>query len=133
MALHPDGNGEEIENLEAEIEYLEKKLGVGGDKKKKDKLMKQIEGEGLGVGFLSFLDGIAGKVKDSSYAEALHKHGGQEYDFNDDAQEVLLDFPEMDKMMSAPGDAQQHEDGDSNHQEGFSDMESDEDAEDYDD
>ena len=133
MALDPDGNGEEIEKLEAEIQYLESKLGVKGDKKKKDKLQKQIEGEGLGVGFLSFLDGIAGKVKDSSYGEALRKHGGQEYDFNDEAQEVLLDFPEMDKMMSAPGDAQQHGDGDSDRQEGFSDMDSDEDAEDYDD
>ena len=42
---------------------LEKKLGIKGDKKKKNKIMQQIEMEGLGIGFMDFLDEIDTKVK----------------------------------------------------------------------
>lgn len=55
-------NAREIQKLDDEIKELEKKLGVK-DAKKKDKLQKSIESEGLGKGFLSFLDEIGSKVK----------------------------------------------------------------------
>ena len=60
--------------------------------------MKQIEGGDLGLGSLSFLDDIAGKVKKAPYGEILCKHGLLEYDFNHNTKEVLLNFPEIFKM-----------------------------------
>ena len=59
-------NAREIEKLDEELRELEKKLGVKSDPKKKDRLQKSIESEGLGKGFLSFLDDIGSKVKNKS-------------------------------------------------------------------
>lgn len=120
-----ESNLKEIDNLDREIEYLEGKLGVRNDKKKKEKINKQGEREGLGIGFLSFLDGISGKVKDSAYKAKLargEKPG--EYDFNDDAKEVLLEFPTIDgsvpdqKVLAAPKGGESDDDN----QEGFSEL-----------
>ena len=55
-------NLQEIEKLDDEIEYLEKKLRMG-DSKKRKKVQESIEMEGMGVGFLSFLDSIENTVK----------------------------------------------------------------------
>ena len=49
--------------LDDEIDELEKKLGLAGDVKRKKKYMKKIENEGLGVGFLDFLDDIEVKAE----------------------------------------------------------------------
>ena len=46
---------------------------------------------------MSFLEGIAGKVKDNKYKIELAKgQNRQDYDFNDDSKEVLLEFPTFD-------------------------------------
>ena len=58
-ARHQDAIGE----LDNEIEHLERKLGVKGDKKRLGKIQKSIENEGMGKGFLDFLDGIPEVVR----------------------------------------------------------------------
>ena len=42
---------------------LEKKLGIKNDPKKKKRVIKSLEQEGLGDGFMDFLDGIENKLK----------------------------------------------------------------------
>jgi len=74
--------------LDGEIGYLEKMLKVNSDAKAKRKIQKSIENEGLGIGFMDFLDDIENKVKAKSAAGYSRK----EYDFNDDAKEVALDM-----------------------------------------
>jgi len=58
-----------------------------GDQKMKSRIHKSIENEGMGVGFLDFLDTISSKVKQTD----INDYKQTEYDFNDDAKEVLLD------------------------------------------
>lgn len=53
----------EIEKEDKEIAELERKLGLKTDKKRRDRSNKQIELEGLGIGFMSFLDKMESKVK----------------------------------------------------------------------
>lgn len=52
-----------IEQEDAEIGYLEKMLKVKGDSKKKQKIHKSIDREGLGIGFMDFLDNIENVVR----------------------------------------------------------------------
>lgn len=49
-------NQAEILKEEAEIRNLERKLGLASDAKRKKRNDEQTEKEGMGVGFLSFLD-----------------------------------------------------------------------------
>lgn len=42
---------------------LEKKLNVHGDNKKKDKMRRQWKIEGMGVGFMEFVEGVSSVVK----------------------------------------------------------------------
>lgn len=64
---------------------LEKKLGLKNNEKMKKKVTKKIEMEGMGVGFLDFLDEITETVKDNK------KFKQKEYDFLDETKEVALD------------------------------------------
>ena len=70
---------------------MESKLGMKGNKKMKQKVHQSIENEGMGIGFLDFLDEIANKVK----MKNLKEYKKQEYDFNDDQKEVLLDEADL--------------------------------------
>ena len=74
-----DENLEEIDALDDEIKQLEKKLGGG------KRVNKGIEMEGMGIGFLDFLDGIDSKVKGTKSGYKKSK-----YDFLDDSKEVAL-------------------------------------------
>ena len=48
--------------------------------------------QGLGIGFLDFLDEIDTKVKDKTkVTKEEYQRQFKDYDFNDDAQEVMLD------------------------------------------
>ena len=100
--IDQDDNVREIHNLEDEIKELEKKLGVKSDPKKKDKLQKSIESEGLGKGFLSFLDEIESKVKNTKFKKNMkldeYAQKADAYDFLDSDQEVLLDLGKIDKQ-----------------------------------
>ena len=80
-------NTDELDRLDGEIGYLERRLKTSSDAKAKKKIQKSIENEGLGIGFMDFLDDIENKVKAKSAAGYTRK----EYDFNDDAKEVALD------------------------------------------
>jgi hypothetical protein len=56
--------------------------------------------EGMGVGFLSFLDDINKKVKSDKYLTEYKDEKGRlikekKYDFDDDDKEVALDFNEI--------------------------------------
>ena len=56
--------------------------------------------EGMGVGFLSFLDDINKKVKSDKYLSEYKDEKGKllkekKYDFDDDDKEVALDFNEI--------------------------------------
>ena len=114
---------EEIEKLDDEIAQLERKLGVKGDKRKKDKIQKQIEQEGLGVGFMSFLDEIDSLVKDTS-----KKYKKKDYAFLDDAQEVAI--AEEDFLKGGQSDDQSGFSGDMEMDEGREESEEEEDGED---
>ena len=63
-------------------------MKIKGDDKGKRKFNKSIESEGMGVGFLDFLDGIESKVKNG--LKTYQKPSG-EYDFLDSDQEVAID------------------------------------------
>jgi hypothetical protein len=47
-----------MDNLDKEIEMLEKKLKFKGDGKTKAKMYKEKNETGLGIGFMEFLDKI---------------------------------------------------------------------------
>ena len=80
---------EAIGEIDNEIEYLERKLGVRGDQKKVKKLQSQLENEGLGLGFLDFLDAIPAKVKNKAVSK--DEYGAfKDYGFNDDANDLKL-------------------------------------------
>lgn len=73
---------------------LEKKLGLNKDVKRKARHDRQTEMEGLGLGFLSFLDDIDKKAR---LKMEDYKPPSEEYKFNDPAFEVALgesDFEE---------------------------------------
>lgn len=57
---------------------LEKKLGAGKDAKKRRKLNQAIEVEGFGKGFMDFIDGIEGKLKNGQ-----DDYVPQNYEFSD--------------------------------------------------
>ena len=78
-------NQDEIVKLDAEIAFLEKQLGLKGNQKAKRKLNKQLDSEGMGLGFLDFLDEIDINLKQGK------KFTKKDYDFLDDDKEVLLD------------------------------------------
>lgn len=59
-------NVDELDRIEGEIGYLEKRLKVSSDAKAKRKIQKSIENEGLGIGFMDFLDDIENRVKEKS-------------------------------------------------------------------
>ena len=62
--------------------------------------------EGLGVGFMSFLDEIDTLVKDAD--KLTKKYKKKEYAFNDDAKEVALDEEQMaNALMGMQDDDQQ--------------------------
>ena len=56
-------NLEEIDNLDNEIKQLERKMGLKTDVKRKKRFNDSIDREGLGLGFMSFLDDIETKAK----------------------------------------------------------------------
>lgn len=51
-------NKQLLDQDEAEIQYLEKMLGIKNDSKKKQKIHNSIDKEGVGIGFMDFLDNI---------------------------------------------------------------------------
>lgn len=60
--------------------------------------------EGMGVGFLSFLDDINKKVKSDKYLSEYKDDKGRlikekKYDFDDDDKEVALDFNEIKEKL----------------------------------
>lgn len=73
----------QIEEDENEIAYLEKKLGLAGNEKKKNKVNKQWKMEGMGEGFMEFVEGLSGVVKGTK-----NDWEKKEHDFLDDAKEV---------------------------------------------
>ena len=91
-------NADELDRLDGEIGYLERRLKTSSDAKAKKKLQKSIENEGLGIGFMDFLDDIENKVK----AKSAAGYTRQEYDFNDDAKEVALDPAALDDYKQEP-------------------------------
>ena len=64
---------------------LEKKLGFSKDEKLKKKERKKIEMEGMGVGFLDFLD----EITETVHGKKQFKQ--KDYDFLDEEKEVALD------------------------------------------
>lgn len=66
---------------------LEKKLGLKLDKKRKERNNRQAEQEGLGVGFLSFLDRIDSKVRMDQHS---YRKPERPYAFLLDENEVAL-------------------------------------------
>ena len=64
---------------------LEKKLGFSKDEKLKKKERKKIEMEGMGVGFLDFLD----EITETVHSKKQFKQ--KDYDFLDEEKEVALD------------------------------------------
>ena len=70
---------DQIEEDEKEIMRLEKKLNVHGDTKKKDKMRRQWKIEGMGVGFMEFVEGVSSVVKGKE-----QKWSKREHDFLDD-------------------------------------------------
>ena len=113
-------NLREIDNLDDQIAALEAKLGVANDSKGRRKLKKQAEMEGMGVGFMDFVDEISGIVKGNT-----SKYEKRDYDFNDESKEVLLNFEKFD---GAAAGARPAED-DGSDQSGFEQEEDDEDME----
>ena len=71
-------NEEEISKLDKEIKMLEKKLGIKNDAKRKKRLYKEAEVEGLGKGFMDFLDNVTSKVKMDN-----KKYKPEEYEFSE--------------------------------------------------
>ena len=71
-------------------------LKVKGDTKKKQKIHNSIDREGLGIGFMDFLDNIQSVVRNNKGAKEYKK---TDYDFNDDAKEVLLEESDLVPLM----------------------------------
>lgn len=69
-------------------------LGVKNDLKKKQKIYGSIDKEGVGVGFMDFLDNIEKIV----HKKDISGYKKTDYDFNDDEKEVLLDEADLAKM-----------------------------------
>ena len=55
--------------------------------------MQQLEMEGMGIGFMDFLDEIDEKVLNK--IDKNKKYELKNYDFNDDNKEVMLDFDQI--------------------------------------
>lgn len=104
-------NLREIDKLDDEIAALEAKLGVANDSKAKRKLKKQAEMEGMGVGFMDFLEEINSVVKGKKSDWKKRDH-----DFNDDSKEVLLDF---EKFAGPASGVRPADDNDDSDQSGF--------------
>ena len=93
---------------------LERKMGLKSDVKRKKRFNDSIDREGLGLGFMSFLDDIEkkAKLKVKDYTKP-----DEEYKFNDPEFEVAPSEGELEDML-AKGQ------GSDSNQEGFSDQES---------
>ena len=81
---------EELENLDSEIQNLEKKLGLHKDKKRGARNDRQAEQEGFGKGFLAFLNGMEAKVRAREY-----RPPADDYDFLKDEHEVMLNESDL--------------------------------------
>ena len=57
-----DENLKEIDSLDKEIKELERKMGLRTDAKRRKRMNDTIDREGLGLGFMSFLDDIECKA-----------------------------------------------------------------------
>ena len=73
--------------LDDEINQLEARLGLSKDQKKRSKYMKKVENEGLGLGFLDFLDDIEVKAKKD---KSEYQKPKGDYKFNMNEFEVAL-------------------------------------------
>jgi hypothetical protein len=94
-------------------------MGFKNDLKKKNKEQRQIESQGMGLGFLDFLDGLDTKVKDKKkYSKGEYQKMFKDYDFNDDAKEVMLDMADIMPKGTTDGDDQSGFSGDMEMSEG---------------
>ena len=97
-----------IDEEDAAIKALERKLGFRTDAKRKARNNEQTDKEGFGIGFTSFLDSIDQKVKQGLNQ---YKPPSDDYDFNKDEFEVAPSEGELEAgfRKNDPNDSDQQD------------------------
>ena len=91
-----DENQREIDEIDKEIKELERKMGLRTDGKRRKRMNDALDKEGMGLGFMSFLDDIDGKARLDINEYIAPK---DEYKFNQKEFETALGESDIEGMV----------------------------------